>query len=38
MNRIPFNHAIWHVFVFAGTLLQFLSVFFYVLPASFAAA
>ena len=38
MNRIPFNHAIWHVFVFAGTLLQFLSVFFYVLPASFSAA
>ena len=37
-ERIPFNHAIWHVFVFAGTLLQFLSVLLYVLPSSYVAA
>lgn len=32
LDRIPYNHAIWHVFVLAGTALQFFSVFFYVLP------
>lgn len=37
-EKIPFNHAIWHVFVFAGTLLQYLSVLLYVLPGSYAAA
>lgn len=31
-ERIPYNHAIWHVFVFAGTALQFLSVLLYVIP------
>lgn len=31
-KRIPYNHAIWHVFVFAGTVLQFLSVLLYVIP------
>ncbi len=31
-EKIPFNHAIWHVFVLAGTTLQFFSVLFYVLP------
>lgn len=31
-ERIPFNHAIWHVFVLGGTALQFFSVLFYVLP------
>lgn len=31
-ERIPYNHAIWHVFVFAGTVLQFLSVLLYVIP------
>ena len=34
-DRIPFNHAIWHVFVFAGTVLQFLSVLLYVLPSTY---
>ena len=28
----PFNHAIWHMFVLAGSILQFFAVFFYVLP------
>ena len=31
-DRLPFNHAIWHVFVLAGTVLQFFSVLFYVIP------
>ena len=31
-ERIPFSHAIWHTFVFAGTPLQFFSVLFYVIP------
>ena len=31
-ERIPFSHAIWHTFVFAGTTLQFFSVLFYVIP------
>lgn len=31
-ERIPFFHAIWHTFVFAGTTLQFFSVLFYVIP------
>lgn len=30
-ERIPFSHAIWHTFVFAGTTLQFFSVLFYVI-------
>lgn len=31
-ERIPYSHAIWHTFVFAGTTLQFFSVLFYVIP------
>ena len=31
-ERIPFSHAIWHTFVFAGTTLQFFSVLFHVIP------
>lgn len=31
-ERIPFNHAIWHLFVLGGTVLQFFSVLFYVIP------
>ena len=31
-ERIPFSHAIWHTFVFAGTTLQFFSVLFYLIP------
>ena len=36
IDRIPFNHAIWHLFVMAGSLLHFFSIFFYVLPPSVA--
>lgn len=32
-HRIPYNHAIWHLFVLAGSVLHFFSVFYYVLPA-----
>lgn len=31
-KSLPYSHAIWHVFVFAGTLLQFLAVLLYVIP------
>jgi hemolysin III len=31
-RRLPFNHALWHVFVLAGSILQFFAVLFYVLP------
>jgi len=32
LKRIPFNHAIWHLFVLAGTTFHFLSIFLYVIP------
>lgn len=28
----PFHHAVWHLFVLAGSMLHFFSVFWYVLP------
>ena len=31
-RRLPYNHAIWHVFVMAGSALHFFAVFFYVIP------
>ena len=31
-KSIPYSHAIWHIFVFAGTVLQFLAVLLYVIP------
>lgn len=31
-RRIPFNHALWHLFVLAGSVLQFFAVLLYVLP------
>lgn len=30
-KNTPYSHAVWHVFVFAGTVLQFLSVLLYVI-------
>ena len=33
IKRIPFNHAIWHMFVLGGCVCHFISVFGYVLPA-----
>lgn len=32
-RRLPYHHAIWHVFVMAGSALHFFAVFFYVIPA-----
>lgn len=31
-RRLPYHHSVWHVFVLAGSVLQFLAVFFYVVP------
>lgn len=33
VRRIPFNHAIWHLFVLGGCLCHFLSIYWFVLPA-----
>lgn len=32
LKQIPFNHAIWHLFVLAGSVCHFFSILFYVLP------
>jgi hemolysin III len=32
MKRIPFNHAVWHVFVLGGGICHFLGIVWYVLP------
>lgn len=31
-KKIPYNHAIWHLFVLAGAVLHFVSIFNFVLP------
>jgi len=31
-DRLPFNHAIWHLFVLAGSACHFCSIFYYVTP------
>ena len=31
-ERLPYNHAVWHLFVLAGSAFQFFAVLFYVLP------
>ena len=36
IDRIPYNHAIWHVFVIAGSLCHYLSVLWYVVPLNHA--
>ncbi len=33
-HGLPFHHALWHLFVLAGSIAQFLAVLWYVLPAS----
>ena len=33
-NKIPFNHAIFHIFVLLGTFAHFISIYFYILPTS----
>ena len=32
IDRIPYNHAIWHVFVIAGSFCHYLAVLWYVVP------
>lgn len=32
MERIPYNHAIWHLFVLGGSAAHFITVLWYVLP------
>jgi hemolysin III len=32
-KRFPFSHAVWHLFVLAGSLCHFIAIFRYVLPA-----
>ena len=32
IERIPYNHAIWHVFVIAGSCCHYLAVLWYVVP------
>jgi hemolysin III len=34
LKRIPYNHAIWHVFVMAGSICHYFAVMFYVVPSS----
>jgi hemolysin III len=31
-DKLPFNHAIWHLFVLAGSVCHFCAVIFYVIP------
>lgn len=31
-EKIPYNHAIWHVFVLGGSALHFFGIFFYLMP------
>jgi len=33
-DRLPYNHAIWHVFVLMGSILHYFAVLFYVIPGS----
>jgi len=33
-RRVPYNHAIWHVFVMGGSICHYVAVIFYVLPQS----
>ncbi len=37
LDRIPFNHAIWHLFVMAGSTFHFFAIYLYVLPSSVPA-
>jgi hemolysin III len=33
VERIPYNHAIWHIFVLGGTVCHFLAIYYFVMPA-----
>ncbi|HPC73871.1 MAG TPA: hemolysin III family protein, partial [Syntrophales bacterium] len=32
LRKIPFNHAVWHVFVLAGSACHYFAVMHYVVP------
>jgi hemolysin III len=34
LDRLRYNHAVWHVFVLGGSVCHFVAVFFYVVPPS----
>jgi hemolysin III len=34
-KRVPYNHAIWHLFVMAGSALHYFAVLFFVIPVAF---
>ena len=36
-DRLPYNHAIWHLFVLAGSTLHYFAILLYVIPATHAA-
>ena len=36
-QRLPYNHAVWHLFVLAGSVLHFFAVLFYVVPIGYVA-
>jgi hemolysin III len=31
-RRLPYSHAIWHVFVLAGSFCHYLAIYYYVVP------
>jgi hemolysin III len=31
-KKLPFNHAIWHLFVLTGSVCHFFAIMFYVVP------
>jgi hemolysin III len=31
-DRLPYNHAIWHLFVLTGSVCHFCSIIYYVIP------
>jgi hemolysin III len=31
-HRLPYHHAVWHLFVLAGSFLHFLAILFYIIP------
>lgn len=37
IERIPFNHAVWHILVLAGSVCHFLGIVWYVLPTAVPA-
>lgn len=37
LDRMPFNHTVWHVFVLGGGICHFLGVIWYVLPTNLSA-